>query len=553
VMERLDEIQKVHKPAIRVLFVRLNQAIERDPRPWACALVVAGVLVRLLKASGTYLNPDEAMHLFAVNQPSWWLTYKASLTLAHPPLLIFLEHFWRRLGSSELMLRMPLILAGTAACWLAYRWLAKLFGEAVSVAALVFMLFIPSSIQLSAEVRQYALLLLFEVAAAYLLEIALAENSVPAMLGSAACLCLALLSHYSAFLVAAVLGTYGLSRMLRRRPPIRFLAAWEAGQVAALAVCYFLYVTHLRQLGRSFGGINPLQGFMGSEYLSRSYFAPGTINPLVFAFARTGGVFQYLFGQSAVGDLAYLAFVVGIVQLFRKLRPDGRRAGELAWLLLFPFAAGCAAALARAYPYGGTRHSFYLFPFALAGVAIAVLALVRNRVAGGLLAALAVALICNLFPSERSPHISAESQRKPHMTEAIEFLRRLEPEAPVFVDGQTSYMLAHYLCAAPVRFDARVEGFVSFVCGSHRVIVARAFVFTYRSFDDQWQLMQSRYSLAPGSRVWVAEMGWLPYSGFKLENFPGLRLEPHHFGDNLEVFKLTTGQAMPAPELLPGP
>lgn len=550
-MEQLDQVQTVDKPAFEILFSRLNQAIERDPRPWACALVAAGFLVRIFRASGTYLNPDEAMHLSAASQPTWWLAYKASLTLAHPPLLVFLLHFWRRLGSSELIFRMPLILAGTAACWLAYRWLARLSGEGVSAAVLVFMLFLPSPVELSTEIRQYALLLAFEVGAAYLLEVALAENSVSAMLGSGLCLSLALASHYSAFLVALVLGTYAVIRMLHQHPPMRVFAAWEIGQIAAFALCYFLYVTHLAQLGRNFGGVNAFEGFMGSEYLGHSYFVPGKTNPWVFALARTGGVFQYLFGQFAVGDLAYVAFLIGVVLVFRQWRRGIRGPGELAWLLVFPFAAGCAAALARAYPYGGTRHSFFLLPFALCGVAIAILAAVKGRIAGGILTALVVALICNLIPSVRSPHISAENQRKRHMYDAIDFLRHIEPGAPIFVDDETRFMLENYLCPLPVALDQGVEGFVSFDCGGHRVIVARQFIFSPRSFCDAWRLMLSRYRLLPGSKVWVAQMGWSPYLAVGLSRFPELQLEPHYFGENLQVFELTAGQKMPAPERLP--
>ncbi|MBV9622609.1 MAG: glycosyltransferase family 39 protein [Acidobacteria bacterium] len=550
-MEQLAQNDRVAEPAIRIVAARLGRAIDANPRPLAVALLLAGLVVRLFKASGTYLNPDEAMHLLAANQSSWWLTYKASLTLAHPPLLILLLHLWRGMGRSELILRMPVILAGTAACWLAYRWLAGIFGEGVGATALVFMLFLPSSIQLSAELRQYALLVVFEVGAAHLLEVALAKNSVRAMLSSAACLCLALLSHYSAFLVAAVLGTYALIRMLHRRPPLRIVAAWEASQITALSLCYFLYVSHLSTLGRNFGGASALRGFMGDEYLNHSYFVPGKINPLVFVFARTGGVFQYLFGQSVVGDFAYVAFVAGFVLAFSRWRGALLRRAELVCLLLFPFAATCAAALARAYPYGGTRHCFFLLPFAVTGVAVAVLAAVRGRVAGGILTALFVAGVCNLFLSPRSPYLAAESQSRRHMSDAIDFLRQVGPETPIFADGQTSFLLAHYLCTAPVTFDARVEGFVGFECGGRRVIVARTFIFTYRSLRDQWQLMLDRYRLAPGARVWVAEMGWLPHSRFELSDFPGLHLEPHHFGNNLEVFQLTAGQAMPAPELLP--
>src|ERR1700674_1762439 len=84
------------------------------------ALIVLAVAfgVRLRAASGTFLNPDEALHFQLANKNSWAEAYGASLTSAHPPGLIFLLHFWRSLGTSEIMLRLPSVIAGTAFCWI---------------------------------------------------------------------------------------------------------------------------------------------------------------------------------------------------------------------------------------------------------------------------------------------------------------------------------------------------------------------------------------------------------------------------------------------------
>src|ERR1700719_4417526 len=87
----------------------------------AIAVTLLGFLARLWTASGTFLNPDEALHFRLANQPSLALSYKASLTAAHPPLYILLLHFWRVLGVSELWLRLPSVLAGTVFCWIFYK------------------------------------------------------------------------------------------------------------------------------------------------------------------------------------------------------------------------------------------------------------------------------------------------------------------------------------------------------------------------------------------------------------------------------------------------
>src|SRR5271165_4553145 len=91
----------------------------------AALITLLGFLARLWTASGTFLNPDEALHFRLANQVSLDLAYKAALTAAHPPLLILFLHFWRVLGTSELWLRLPSLLAGTVFCWMFYKWLTQ--------------------------------------------------------------------------------------------------------------------------------------------------------------------------------------------------------------------------------------------------------------------------------------------------------------------------------------------------------------------------------------------------------------------------------------------
>ena len=547
----------------------LDASIQRRPNLCMYALLAAGFLVRLWHATGTYLNPDEALHFFVANKVTWWETYRASLNVSHPPLLIFLLRVWRVLGTSELMLRMPSILAGTLFCWFAYRWLRMLFDGPVVWIAFTFIVFLPSSIDLSTEVRQYALLLAFAMGSAYFLERALQANSALAMLASGGFLWLAILSHFSAFLFAGVLGVYAILRMVENRTPLKVLAAWELGQVVALGICYFLYVTQISRLGQAYGGTNATRGWMGNDYLGNSYFIPGRVNPLLFVFARTGGVFQYIFRQSAVGDLAFVLFVVGVVMIFRKHRASSFGAGRpssakpgpfvgqnytyTGIFLLLPFVFNCGAALVRAYPYGGTRHSSFLLPFALAAVAVAIAGLLKGRVALGIVVALVVSLVCNVFPSKRLPYMSAESQRKSNMTAAIALLRNLPASEPIFTDYQTSLTLGHYLCDQhPIEQDRKMAGFISYECGGHKIIVtATTFLFTARNFYDQWQVMVSEYGLHPGAKICVTQMGWSTYLAFELTNFPEFHISPHYFGNNIQVFDLTVGQSMPNPELLP--
>jgi hypothetical protein len=524
---------------------KIDVSLRVHARIWTCALLVAGLLARIWHASGTFLNSDEAMHFAAANQSSWWLTYKASLSLAHPPLLIFLLHVWRHIGTSELILRLPSILVGTAFCWLIFRWCSLLFEPVVAWAAFVLALFLPFSIQLSTEVRQYALLLAFEIGAAYLLEIAFARRSVLAMLFSGVCLCLALLAHFSAFLFAAALGSYAIWRIVKERSPLRVFAAWESGQVVAIGLSYFLYVTQISQLEQVYRGFSLTQGFMGSGYLAKYYFVPGKRNPLVFILARTGGFFQFACQQLVVGDVAFLLFMIGVTLVFggRFVRVNSKALG---FLLVFPFALNCFAALVRAYPYGGTRHSAFLLPFAIAGVSVALTWLCGRRPALTVIAAALAAIFCVLFPAKQFAEAPPGAQKIEHMRDAVSFLQQIPAEEPIFADVQSSLLLGHYLCVQrPLVTDQSRVGFVSYGCGGHRIISARQqYIFTAGSFRHDWQEMVRTYKLRAGARVWVAQMGLQMYLENELEATGASNIASQDFGSEISFFPLTVGESM---------
>jgi len=518
-------------------------------------IVVAGFLLRLWIAHGTFLNPDEALHFRAANTPSWWLTYQRSLGIAHPPLLVFLLHFWRAFGMSELVLRLPSVIAGTLFCLIFYAWVANNFSRTAAWVSLIFVSLLPPMVELSAELRHYALLLVFCAGALYFLDKALSRNSVWRMSVSLLCLYLALLSHYSAVLFAAWLAVYALVRLRSSSPSARVLITWSAGQVGALGISLFLYEVYISGLSRAFSGSNVLHGFMQDAYLLNSYYQPHRDNLLLFIFARTGGVFQFLFGQLAMGDVMFPLFIVGIVLLIRS-QPDPtkpRITSRLGILLVMPFVINCAAALAGMYPYGGTRHSSLLIPFALAGVSVSLAQLLKHRISFGMAAALGVSLVCHLSTAKELPYVAPDAQRSANMQAAMAFIHQIPAGEPIFADLQSNLLLSHYLCEQRlVVSDRSIPGFVSYECGGHRVIASTTkYIFTARSFYDQWQEMVSKYHMQPGSKIWAAQMGWYTYVAFELANFPQFQLAPHDFGPQIQIFDLKVGQSMPDPKLLP--
>jgi hypothetical protein len=516
----------------------------------AASVVAVGFLLRVKAASGTFLNPDEALHFMAANKASLAAAYRASLDTAHPPLLILALNLWRAFGTSELTLRLLSIIAGTVFCWAAFRWLTMILGRTTGWISLIFLTFLPPMIELSAEVRQYALLLCFSALAAYFLERAFAENAVGKMLLSCLFLYLTMLSHFSGILFAGALAGYSLVRLIRQRLSGSLLAVWATGQAAALGLFVFLYRTHIAQLKTSEVASRYMQAVMRN-----SYFHWGSDHLLLFIFARSFGVFQFVFGQLVVGDLAGLLFLAGVVILLKeKVAPSASHPSprELAILLLLPFGLNCAAAIVDLYPYGGTRHSAFLAPFAVAGVSFAVARLARQRIVRGVAAALLIVVACHLFGTPHRPYMLRADQSSANMSAAVSFIhRQVSPADVIFVDFQTSYLLRHYLCRErTAAFDAAISSFRTLKCGGYNIISTdyETNIFTAETFLSRWREMVRLDSLKPGDTVWVFQAGWDVHLADELkEKFPEFReTNVQSFGRNITIFKLTVGQPMPA-------
>ncbi|HEV8046915.1 MAG TPA: glycosyltransferase family 39 protein [Terriglobales bacterium] len=524
--------------------LRFDGWLEAHSDLTAILVVTAAFLIRLRTAGDTFLNPDEALHYLLANQFTWLLAYKASLTNAHPALLTFVLHFWRQLGTSELMLRLPSVMAGTAFCWTFFKWLTRIFGRLTGFTGLILVSFLPPLIALSAEVRQYALLLFFLAAAAYCLERALAESSAGTMLLSAIFLYLGLLTHYSAILFAAAMGVYSLLRVIAR-PSDKVTVAWIMGQAGSVGLVAALYVSHISKLKGNYAA-GTIQG-----WLANSFFRPGHDNPFLFAFARTGGVFQYVFGQLAVGDIAYLAFIAAAVLVWRGkclARQPTATSHQLVILLVLPFLVGAAAAIARIYPYGGTRHSAFLIMFAVAGVSFAMARSAKENIRQAIALAILVIAACNAFGKPHRPYIVREDQSRIQMTRATEFIRsQIPPSELIFVDYQTRLLLGYYVCPEePVPFAAPVGSLERVQCGNHHVGAAGPdlYIFNAENFLPRWNELTRALSLKPGENVWVIQAGWdVNLSNDLQPELPQLQsVNSHWFGKNIAIFALTVGK-----------
>ena len=511
-------------------------------------MLATGLLLRLDVAYFTFLNPDEALHYLLSVQPSAVLAYQASLTTVHPPLLILWLHYWGSLGHSEWFLRLPCVLAGTAFCWIGYRWLQLVADEDTARIALALLSFLPPMVLLSAELRQYAFLLFFMSLSIYLFDRGLEESSALKVAGSALCLYLALLTHYSAFMFAAAFGSYGFMRFFAKRVPHNLIAVWMMGQMGALGLAVFLVRTHVSHLDAR-GVVQRLT----AGWFHVSTFHPGEEGAFWFALKANLRLFHYLCWSGAAGALALLLFVEGIVLLLKpgqqledSNKPTHRQLGIL---LLLPFLINLAAAFAGKYPYGGTRHNSFLAIFAVAGISV-TLSRWKRSLPRTVTVAIAVALaIVNLFPSPSGASIRPEFQTRRLMNEAMGFLGGLPPGSTILTDQQGALLLSYYFCPDKVvQIDPAPQPLHKFSCGSNYVIspFPRWFVFDSQTLPAALREVRQMETSGSKEKLWFFQGGWL------VDNEPDVRLElahygcpsPRNFGGNILVCEL----AVPRPD-----
>ncbi len=506
-------------------------------RGLAVVLLLIGAGCRLLLAARTFLNPDEALHYFVAAQPSLSQTYTTSLTTAHPPLMFLLLHFWIMLGNSPFFLRLPFVIAGLLFAWTMFLWVERIGGKNAALFSLAICSLSPSLIAISAEVRQYSLLLLFCASSLYALERAFQEQSAKMMALSAVALWLGLLTHYSALIFAAAAGVYGLVRLLRARNPLRIRAIWTLGQFLGLATCVVLFQTQLSRLRQS-----GVPSEIAATWLRESIFHSGSDHFLSFAVSKTIRLFRYFFSHGSIGTIMLILFLSAVVALAWKKELPAQPAKSLAALLALPFGIALAAAIAGVYPYGGTRHDIALIVVAIAGIAIGLdLVNVGPVAARGKLGLLLLLLaVCNVFASPTPPFILPHNQRAELMTGAVSLLQSQPAGSIILSNYQSGLVLSYYLCGKQTQlpFGPTPPRLVAADCGRSSLLVAVGSQNSFALGDLPGVMREAWSTVPPGiSSLSLFQTGWIDADSARWDDelrAVGCREFPN-FGANIRV------------------
>jgi hypothetical protein len=456
----------------------------------AIVIITAAFAVRLAYSSACYLNPDEAQHFHAARPDSWLGALKASRVLAHPPLFILVLHSFLFLGRSQVIVRLPSLLAGTAALWLTFAWIRRTLGEIPALTGLLFIAVSRASIAASFEVRQYAMLLFFICGALYATERALTERSTGWTVVQGLCLLGATLTHFSAPVAIVCIDLYFLCRCLYARISWRIPLAFAVLQLMVGVTFGLLYVQQ-----------SPQFHAFDLSYLDRFY--PGPAETLLrFAKRALVDTFGYLVNRREA-YISMLVFLAGMVALL-----SGRTKAPrlMALLIVSPFALGLLAACIHKLPFAGSRHQTYLLPFVAAGFAAAI-ALVPRRLGPVLL--LLAAAIAPVWVVHIPLDNDARKMSIGNMTAAINYINQNVPRsAPLFVDEKTRWILGYYLGRNDATLDSPLLLKDHARIGDRRIISPRIWVFSQDAIAQSNKAALAA-DLPPGDPIWIVSIAWL--------------------------------------------
>jgi hypothetical protein len=302
------------------------------------------------------------------------------------------------------------------------------------------------------------------------------------------------------------LGLYALTRFATSRVRGAFMLAWAGVQAMGIALASLLYVTHLSKIRH-----NGMADAIVDTYLRRSVLHSGQ-NALSFVARSNIRLFHYFFSQGAVGVVALLFFVAGVVFLLRYDSTANASRRQLAFLFCFPLIVNCALALFRAYPYGGTRHNSYLAIVVVPAIAIALARWQPVHAWWRPVSLVAMLAFCNIFPSPLDQYMHLRDQRRKLMASAVAELRSLPSDSIIFTDDQGGLLLSYYLCDSKVIQieQSPFQPFMRSRCGQQWVVSIDPDVWAFRadSFPATLRNVQQTYHLAPGTQLWLFQAGW---------------------------------------------
>jgi hypothetical protein len=327
-------------------------------RQLALALLALGVVCRLVRYGlhFPFWGDETALCVNFLERGYLGLTRQLECNQVAPLFFLWGElTAYRLLGSSELALRLPPLLAGLASLGLFWHLARTTLGPRAATLAVGLLAVARWPVTMCVSVKPYSFDLFFSLA---LLAGAAHYLRHPRRAGWLVLLALlvpaALLSSYPAVFVAGGISVVLLPPAWRGGWGTR--AGWAAYNLLLIATFFGNYLfIGLEQLDPATGSVNRyMQDYWRDGFPPRELWSL----PVWLVTISSGRLMAYPIGDANGGStLTLLLFLVGVGRLAR------RRRWDLLALCLLPFALNLVAAALRRYPYAGCcRLSQHLAP-----------------------------------------------------------------------------------------------------------------------------------------------------------------------------------------------
>lgn len=363
-------------------------------------LITIGLGFRIAHLGDYGLVCDEAIFVYTSSLETLAEVYQNTLMNSHPPMNFFMLHAMLDISWDPVFLRLPSVVTGALMIWATYLFGRELLGEIEGLFMAFLVTFSPNLILISRVLRNYTPgMLLLLLALFYLVRFVRTRSRRDLVFFSL--LELAAFTWHYAFIVVFVGANIALGAlMLARRERIR---EWIAVIVAQIPLGLAILAVFIEVIPRMPDFVrNNVVSFMIEEFF---------IGPTDFWIPFVA-LIRYLFNDTwAVGALNWTVTLVFLTLFLASFAVMIRR--RQYWplflcLVCIPIAYGFA--IGKKMPFGGTRHSYYLYPFIFAMIASVVAEMIRGFGRGfgrdGGVADAAAGAADSSHPSGVRPHAS---------------------------------------------------------------------------------------------------------------------------------------------------
>ena len=329
--------------------IQKNGIIKTDVFPAAVMVLwvgMAGIFIRIWGLWNYAFSPDEVMLSCVAAADSFSALWEGIKIQTNAPLMYGILHLLIMFSKNELLLRCISLIPGAGLIFIFYFLGKRASGTVSGVTMACLCAFGYGAVQISQVVRPYSMLLFFLSGALYFFAACLEKPVKKYLYGYSLCMFLAIATHYPAVMTCAAIGSTWLLRLVMQKKPAAEYRGILMVHLPPLILFCILYFTHISyHLG---GG-----GVYGE--IKETYLAP--LFPQTFPgfIKNIQDFFGYLYFPP-VATLFMVLSILGIIALWRTSR--------------WPIAAATALTFAitivltgfKLFPFGGSRHSIYLFP-----------------------------------------------------------------------------------------------------------------------------------------------------------------------------------------------